>query len=124
MVEIFIGRQPIFDLYGQVGAYELLYRSKNINAFTALNPDAATVDVIVNAFLHFGIDAVTHGKPCFVNFTENLLIGPLADFLNPKQVIIEILEDVPITPKIIERIWELKAMGFRIALDDFILNHQ
>lgn len=121
-VEIYIGRQPIFDLYGQVGAYELLYRSKGVNGFNALNPDMATVDVIVNAFLNFGIEQVANGKPCFVNFTENLLIGPLADFLNPKQVVIEVLEDVPITPKIIERIWELKAMGFRIALDDFILN--
>lgn len=124
MMEIFIGRQPIFDLYEQVGAYELLYRSKNVNAFTSVDADAATVDVLVNAFLNFGIGEVTNGKPCFVNFTENLLVGALADFLNPNQVVIEILEDVPITPQIVQRVKELKAAGFRIALDDFILDDQ
>jgi len=124
MMEIFIGRQPIFDLYEQVGAYELLYRSKNVNEFTGMDADAATVNVLVNAFLNFGIEEVANGKPCFVNFTEQLLLGALADSLNPNHVVIEILEDVPITPQIIRRVQELKEAGFRIALDDFVLDDQ
>lgn len=123
-MELFIGRQPIFDLNGHIGAYELLYRSKDKSEFSSINPDAATVDVIVNAFLNFGIKEVTNGKPCFVNFTENLLMGPLVDYLDPNQVVIEILEDVQITPKIIDRVRELKLAGFQIALDDFVLDEQ
>ncbi|MEG0259074.1 MAG: HDOD domain-containing protein [Lysinibacillus sp.] len=121
-MEVFIGRQPIFNLHEQVIAYELLYRSKNVNAFPMVDSDAATVDVLVNSFLSIGIEEVTKGKPCFVNFTENLLMSSLTEYLNPTQVVIEILEDVPITAKLVKRVTELKALGFTIALDDFVLD--
>ncbi|MFF2177944.1 EAL and HDOD domain-containing protein [Lysinibacillus sp. NPDC058147] len=121
-MEVFIGRQPIFNLHEQVVAYELLYRSKNVNAFPMVDSDAATIDVLVNSFLSIGIEEVTKGKPSFVNFTENLLMSHLNEYLNPSQVVIEILEDVPITSQLVERVIELKSYGFKIALDDFILD--
>lgn len=122
-MEVFIGRQPIFNLHEQVVAYELLYRSKNGNSFPMVDSDAATIDVLVNSFLSIGIEEVTKGKPCFVNFTDNLLKSTLIDYLNPAQVVIEILEDVPINTLLVERVKELKARGFKIALDDFVLDH-
>ncbi|MDM5250175.1 MULTISPECIES: HDOD domain-containing protein [unclassified Lysinibacillus] len=123
-MEVFIGRQPIFNLHEQVVAYELLYRSKNANAFPMVDSDAATIDVIVNSFLSIGIEEVTKGKPSFVNFTENLLMSSINESLNPSQVVIEILEDVPLTPQLVERVIELKSFGFKIALDDFILDDE
>lgn len=121
-VEVFIGRQPIFNIHEQIVAYELLYRNKNVNAFPLIDSDAATVDVLVNSFLSIGIDEVTNGRPCFVNFTENLLMGTMLDYLDPTKVVIEILEDVPITPQLVERVSELKERGFKVALDDFVLD--
>ena len=41
-----------------------------------------------------------------------------ASFLDPKNVVIEILEDVPITDELIDACKELKAKGFKFALDD------
>ena len=124
-MEVFIGRQPIFNLHEQVVAYELLYRNNNVNnSFPLVDSDAATVDVLVNSFLSIGIEEVTNGKPCFVNFTENLLMSSIEEFLNPSQVVIEVLEDVPLTPKLVERVIELKSRGFKIALDDFILKEE
>lgn len=122
-MEVFIGRQPIFNLHEQVVAYELLYRSKNGNSFPMVDSDAATIDVLVNSFLSIGIEEVTKGKPCFVNFTDNLLKSTLIDYLNPAQVVVEILEDVPIDSGLVERVKEIKLRGFKIALDDFVLNH-
>ncbi len=121
-MEVFIGRQPIFNLHEQVVAYELLYRSKNGNSFPMIDSDAATVDVLVNSFLSIGIEEVTKGKPCFVNFTENLLMSSINEYLNPSEVVIEILEDVPLTPQLVDRVIELKSYGYKIALDDFILD--
>ena len=121
-MDIFIGRQPIFNLHEQIVAYELLYRNKDSNSFPMVDSDVATVNVLINSFINIGIDEVTKGSPCFVNFTENLLMGPLTDYLEPTKVIIEILEDVPITKKLIARIQELKSKGFKIALDDFVLD--
>ena len=121
-MEIFIGRQPIFNLHEQIVAYELLYRNKESNSFPMIDSDAATVNVLINSFVNIGIDEVAKGRPCFVNFTENLLMGPLTDYLDPTKVIIEILEDVPITKELVSRIQELKNRGFEIALDDFVFN--
>ena len=121
-MEVFIGRQPIFNIHEQIVAYELLYRNKNVNAFPLIDSDAATVDVLVNSFFSIGIDEVTKGRPCFVNFTENLLMGTMLDYLDPSKVVIEVLEDVPITEQLVERVKELKERGFKIALDDFVLD--
>ena len=43
---------------------------------------------------------------------------PLA--LPPQNTVIEILENIPVTPKLVERLKELKAEGYIIALDDFV----
>ncbi len=121
-MDVFIGRQPIFNLHEQVAAYELLYRNKEGNSFPMTDADAATVDVLVNSFMNIGIDEVSKGHPCFVNFTYNVLMGPIIDYLEPSNIVIEVLEDVPITEELVERLRELKAKGFEIALDDFILD--
>lgn len=121
-VEVFLGRQPIFNMHEEIAAYELLYRNKNVNAFPFVDSDAATVDVIVNSFLSIGIDFVTNGLPSFINFTENLLNSPLLDYLDPNKIVIEILEDVPLTEQLVARVKELKMRGYVIALDDFIFD--
>lgn len=122
-MEVFIGRQPIFNGFDQVQSYELLYRSgSESNRFPTIDADLATVDVIVNSLFSIGMDVLSNGKPCFINFTENLLMSDIFDHLNPVQFVIEILEDIPITKSLIRRLKELKAKGYRIALDDFVLH--
>jgi EAL and modified HD-GYP domain-containing signal transduction protein len=46
----------------------------------------------------------------------------MLDYLDPSKVVIEVLEDVPITEQLVERVKELKERGFKIALDDFVLD--
>ena len=123
-MEIYLGRQPILNLEEQVVAYELLYRNAELNSFPMVDSDRATLDVLINTFVTIGIEEVANGKPCFVNFTENLILGKLLDYLDPNKVVIEILEDVAITPQLITRIEELSNQGYKIALDDFIMQPQ
>lgn len=120
-MKVFVARQPIFNMYEQVVGYELLYRNKLENRFPEVDSDIATIDVLVNSFLSIGIDEVSYGKPVFVNFTYNLLMSSVFDYIEPTKVIVEILEDVNITPEIVNKVKELKRRGFKMALDDFIL---
>ncbi|GLC88594.1 EAL and HDOD domain-containing protein [Lysinibacillus piscis] len=120
-VEVFVGRQPIFNLDEQIEAYELLYRNKDANVFPMVDSDMATIEVLVNSFVTMGIEEVTKNKPGFVNFTEKLITSSIESYLNPLHVVIEILENVQLTPQLVERMKDLKARGFKIALDDFIL---
>lgn len=120
-MKVFVARQPIFNMYEQIVGYELLYRNKQENRFPEVDSDIATIDVLVNSFLSIGIDEVSYGKPVFVNFTYNLLMSSVFDYIEPTKVIVEILEDVNITPEIVNKVKELKRRGFKMALDDFIL---
>lgn len=122
-MEVFVGRQPIFNIHEKVVAYELLYRRNNINSYQEIDSDSATIQVIKNSVLSIGMKELTNGLPGFVNFTENLLMSNILEFIDPSTFVVEILEDVPITEELILRIIELRNKGFTIALDDFVLNH-
>lgn len=121
-MEVFVAKQPIFTKNQELFAYELLYRSNRVNTFPEINGDEATTEVIINSFLNIGIDELTNSKPCFINFTEKLLQLKLPTYFRPHEIVVEILETVEFNQEILDICKELKELGYRIALDDFILN--
>lgn len=116
----FLGRQPILDRESAVVAYELLLRSGSRNAAPAM-PDArkATAIVIQRALVDMNIDLVLGENLGYINFDEQMLMSDLVECLPARKVVIEVLETVSITSAIIERVRALRALGFRIALDDY-----
>ena len=122
-MEIFVARQPIFTKNEQIFAFELLYRDSDTNAFPVIDGDLATLEVLTHSFLTIGINNLAGEKLCFINFTENLLDNIVFDKIPPHRVVVEILEDVPITPSLIEKLTSIKKLGFLIALDDFCLHN-
>ena len=120
-MEIFVARQPIFDVKQEVYGYELLYRSGNQNLYTATNGDEASLSVIKNLLLIIGTEKICGGSKAFVNFTKNLLLKGVASFL-PKEIgVVEILEDVEPDAEMIKALGTLRSQGYTLALDDFIL---
>ena len=116
----YIGRQPIFDTGNKVFGYELLYRNgSGENVSNVVDGDLATKNVISDVYYLFGFEKLTNLKPAFINFTESLLLDKTALLVDPKNVVIEVLEDVKISNKLIENIIELKKNGYTIALDDY-----
>lgn len=117
---IFVARQPIFDQNNNIWAYELLFRkSQDAETAQVMDQDAATAQVIVEGFSMATFDEDTETK-YFINFPENLILkgSPLA--LPAASCVIEILETVTPTPKIIEACKSLKEAGYTLALDDFV----
>ena len=122
MEEAFIGRQAILDQQQKVYAYEILFRSGLKNAFDpTLDGNVATQSVMVGAMLEFGLKKLVSDKKAFINFTEQNLLSRAPKLLPPENVVVEILENVQPTPEIVEAVRELKAEGYKIALDDFVL---
>lgn len=120
--EAFIGRQAILDQQQKVYAYEILFRSGLKNAFDpTLDGNVATQSVMVGAMLEFGLKKLVSDKKAFINFTEQNLLNRAPKLLPPENVVVEILENVQPTPEIVEAVRELKAEGYKIALDDFVL---
>ncbi len=117
-MEIYVARQPILTRNQEVYAYELLYRNSKQNKFSNIDGDQATLDVI-NSFLQIGVDELSEGRPCFVNFTEKLLENDIPSSFQSEVLVVEILETVTPTDKVIDICRELKTKGYKIALDDF-----
>lgn len=123
MKDLFVGRQPILDEFGQLYAFELLYRDGKTNAFPNIDPSLATIQVIVNTYMSPGFEQIA-AKKTFINFSERLLFSPIFTTLNPNAVVIEILESVKMTRALLNRLKELKSQGFKFALDDFVLEEE
>jgi len=120
-MEVFVARQPIFNVKQEVFGYELLYRSSDRNAYTGQNGDEASLSVIRNVLLVIGAEKISGGRKAFVNFTKNLLLDGAASLL-PKEIgVVEILEDVEPDPKLIEILQSIRSQGYPLALDDFVL---
>lgn len=123
-MDVFLARQPILDKYDKLFGYELLFRDSEKNIYQGDDGDKATIAVIRNSFVNIGIDKVTGGKKAFINFTENILKSDIFEVLSPKSVIVEILEDIEPTEKVLELCRKLKALGYTIALDDFVYSNK
>ncbi|QSS99939.1 HDOD domain-containing protein [Pontibacillus sp. ALD_SL1] len=120
-MEVYVARQPIFNNECNVMAYELLYRgSKSDQSFAGIDGDQATAEVVMNSFYNMGFKHISGQKKCFVNFTENLLKSELPFCFPQNQLVIELLENIPLTKELVHTCRMLKNKGYQIALDDFV----
>ncbi|HHJ39177.1 MAG: hypothetical protein AXA67_11605 [Methylothermaceae bacteria B42] len=125
MADFILGRQQIFDRKLNVYGYELLFRScQQQNHAQIVDGTVATNHLIVDALLECGLENLTNGNRAFINLTaENVLQG-VAQLLPRDKVVIEILEDAPVTPLLVEAVTNLANQGYLIALDDFVFDPQ
>ncbi|GAB2611830.1 histidine kinase [Paractinoplanes abujensis] len=117
---VHVGRQPIFDVHGDVIAYELLFRGSMAAVAAGRQDTYATSTVMINAFTEFGINEVAGDRFCFINLTREFLAGELPLPFGPAQVVLEVLETVEMDDEVIAGITKLAEAGYRIALDDFV----
>ncbi|NMP30747.1 HDOD domain-containing protein [Thalassotalea sp. M1531] len=114
----YVARQPILNLQQQCIAYELLFRDGQSNHFPDINPDQATSNILTNNHLTMGVEQVTGDLTAYINFHADTLIRHFPSFLDPKKIVIEILEDVPISDELLAACISLKEKGYTLALDD------
>ncbi len=122
-MDVFIARQPIFDRRQKVYAYELLYRSGTENSSSFKSGDSATSSVIITS-LTMGSDTLTEGNRAFINFTETLIKDEVPKLFSPEYLVVELLENIVPDEALVQRIKELKALGYMIALDDYIASYE
>lgn len=121
-MEVYVGRQPIFDRNNAVFGYELLYRRSMNNFYEGVDGNQATRDLIYNAFFAMQIDDLTEGKVGFINFTDAMVRDLVPEILPKEQLVIEILEDSVVDADLIQACVSLKEKGYILALDDFVLS--
>jgi EAL and modified HD-GYP domain-containing signal transduction protein len=121
MHEIYIGRQPIYNNHLDVCAYELLYRPNNLNNEAGeIDHNHATTQVVLNAFLGFGLEQLVGQKQAFINLPRDFILGTLPLPFDKEHVVLEILEGIEVDDVFLNGVRKLSSEGYEIALDDFI----
>jgi c-di-GMP-related signal transduction protein len=114
----FLARQPILNPGREVVGYELLFRSGWENRFSG-EADEATRQTLDNC-LAMDVESLADGGLAFVNCTRQALVGKLFTLLPPATTVIELLETIEPDGEVIGACLDLRRMGYRMALDDFL----
>lgn len=120
---LLVGRQGIFRADFSLAAYEMLFRAPGrvglrIDLWNSTQQDRATEHVIATTF-HRGVDLVGD-LPAFINFTRGYLMSTPDLRCDPSRVVIEVVESAFADSSLRHRLADLRAEGFRVAVDDFI----
>lgn len=118
--ELFLGRQPILDRDQNLVAFELLFRSSQVNGAHIEDDLLASATVINHAFSDLGVEAVLGRYTGFINLSAPLIMSEVIELLPRDRVVLELLETVRVDAPLVARLKRLKTMGFQLALDDYL----
>ncbi|MBI4856626.1 MAG: EAL domain-containing protein [Acetobacterium woodii] len=121
---MFIARQPIFNDQLEVFGYELLFRlNRHSTQFGGVSSQGATAMVITGLF-ESGLENLIDDKIAFINFDEIFIHSDALELIKPHRMIVEMLEDINVDHTLVNRLTDIKDMGYSIALDDFAQTYQ
>lgn len=120
MNKVFIAKQKIVNTKSNLFAYELLFRDHAFGIKNFPGNMTATSQVLMNTLTNLDMHKFL-GKNgiAFINVDETILTSGIIDILDKDIFVLEILETVQLTDKLITKIQQYKKRGFKIALDDF-----
>jgi len=118
-----IALQPICNQKMRHVADELLYRSSAEATFATVDDQMqATARVCNAAFYETGLEKLIGNRKLFFNAPREWILKPELLPPNPDQVVLEVLESVTGEPEILKALHRVKALGYEVALDDFVLS--
>jgi EAL and modified HD-GYP domain-containing signal transduction protein len=120
--DFFLARQPILGRDQHLVAFELLFRAAGEHDEAQMTDYAAATAAVISHASMLGMEQVVGEQLAFVNVDEVVLMSDFVRFLPSHKVILEILETVKPTRQVLDRVAELKELGFKFALDDVINN--
>jgi hypothetical protein len=114
-----IARQAILAADEKVVGYELFFREgPGENRFTSDSERATSTTI--DALNMMGLDVLCDGYPAFVNSTREMLLTEYFALLPPRDVVVEIQEQVLVDDDVRRACERLKRDGYSIALDNFV----
>ncbi|WP_297441627.1 EAL domain-containing protein [Sulfurimonas sp.] len=117
MESVYLARQPILDRNSDICAYEILYR--DVNKASHIESDRyASATVISNILNKFGTKALLEDKRAFIKVDEKFLLNDIIFSIPKDFFVFDILESVVLDERVIERIQQLHAKGYLLAIND------
>jgi c-di-GMP-related signal transduction protein len=120
MPAAFIARQPIFNTKLEAVGYELLFRGRGYAADALIdNPEHATATVVLNTLTELDLKRIVGNRIAWINVSREFVVDGLVQALPPSQAGLEIPEHELFDDEMVAALRDLKAQGYRLALDDF-----
>jgi EAL and modified HD-GYP domain-containing signal transduction protein len=120
----FVARQPIYDARLDVYAYELLFRSGDVDHADHSDGDAATASTVVTTFADIGLDALVGGRCAFVNATREFVMRGFVSLLPAGRVALELHADDAIDADMLDELERLAGQGYLIAVHGVTVSEQ
>ena len=119
VLDIVVGRQPVFDRELAVVGYELLFRTLEGTGFSdRLDGDLMTTSVLFSS-VGIGVNKLVGDKVIFCNADRGLLTGSVPVVLAPERTVFEVIESVALDDEVVAGCERLVHQGFMLALDHF-----
>lgn len=117
--DLCLARQPIFDTSTVVYAYELLHSPLNPNSAPAIDANASSSQVLINAFLDIDIEDVSNNLPSFISVSRDFLVGRLPMPFPPQSLVLQIPASMEVDIALLQGLRYFKEEGFKLALEGY-----
>ncbi len=117
---VLLARQSILDEHSQLYGFEVLYRGTTYDITQSQDGMGATQELLSNVYTSILDEVALANRKIFINVDEQFIHSPSFFPSHSTQIVLEILETVPATPKVLEKIKSLRTQGFEFALDDYV----
>lgn len=121
MENVYLGRNVIVDKKERICAYEILYQDTQGETQTS-SARYTSAAVISNILNKFGTKSILGNHRAFVKIDEKFLLSDLIFSIPSEFFIFAILAEVEITERVVERVEQLHAKNYLLAIDDIELN--
>jgi len=121
MENIYLGRQPILDNSLKLCSYEILYRDKFIKSNKG--DDRFASSVVINSILNkFGTRELLGQRKAFIKVDRKFLLSDLIFTIPSEFFIFSIFQSTEFDERVVERVQQLFAKGYELAINDVILD--
>ncbi len=121
---VHIARQSIISSDSAVYGYEVLYRNQDGVVDLSLTERTLTANVILSVFNLIGRERSVGEHIAFFNVDQAILLTDIIEALPKDQCIFELNSYSSFGTKELENIQNLHSLGYRFALDNFIVTDQ
>ena len=121
MRNVYLGRQPIIDDQENLIAYEILYRNaqKKSDVGVHIHASASVINSVLNKF---GKRSILGNRRGFIKVDEKFLLNDIILSVPKEFFVFALLPSVSMSDKIIEKVQQLSAAGYVLAINDMLLN--
>ncbi|NJM13120.1 MAG: HDOD domain-containing protein [Synechococcaceae cyanobacterium SM1_2_3] len=124
MKEIYLGRQPIYDLNFRLEGYELSYHPTDVENTSLLDSELSSSQVLFDTLAEVGLERLVGVSKAFLNTARELIVqGYLQQTIAPSpQLVFQVSTDIMVDQPLVDALRLLRKEGYCFLLNNYVDN--